>query len=270
MSSPDGFDAVVVGAGPNGLVAALSLARRGRRVLIVEAADRVGGALRSEELTLPGFVHDVGATVLPLALASAAFREIDPVAHGVEWAHPPVPVAHPLGGAAVFVYRDLDRTADALGRDARAWRALVGGAAAGGERLVDALLAPLSPRRALRAAPALLRYGVTGILPAAVVARTVLRTPEGQAVFAGLAGHSVLSLRQPATAGYGTFMAALAHEVGWPVVRGGSEKLAIALASALRQLGGEIHTGSRIRDLAELPPARSVLLDLTPRQVIAV
>jgi phytoene dehydrogenase-like protein len=270
VSAADGFDAVVVGAGPNGLVAALTLARRGRRVLVVEAADRVGGALRSEQLTLPGFQHDVGATVLPLALASAAFRELDPAAHGVEWAHPPVPAAHPMAGDAVLVYRDLDRTADALGRDARAWRALVGGVAAGGQRLVDALLSPLSAGRAVRAAPALVRYGMTGILPAEVVARAVFRTREARAVFAGMAGHSVLSLRQLATAGYGTFMSALAHEVGWPVVRGGSENLAIALASALRQLGGEIHTGTPVRDLAELPAARTVLLDLTPRQVLAI
>jgi phytoene dehydrogenase-like protein len=270
VSAADGFDAVVVGAGPNGLVAALTLARRGRRVLVVEAADRVGGALRSEQLTLPGFQHDVGATVLPLALASAAFRELDPAAHGVEWAHPPVPAAHPMAGDAVLVYRDLDRTADALGRDARAWRALVGGVAAGGQRLVDALLSPLSAGGAVRAAPALVRYGMTGILPAEVVARAVFRTREARAVFAGMAGHSVLSLRQLATAGYGTFMAALAHEVGWPVVRGGSENLAIALASALRQLGGEIHTGTPVRDLAELPAARTVLLDLTPRQVLAI
>jgi phytoene dehydrogenase-like protein len=252
------------------LVAALTLARRGRRVLVVEAAERVGGALRSEQLTLPGFVHDVGATVLPLALASPAFREVDPAAHGVVWAHPPVPAAHPMTGDAVLVYRDVDRTADALGRDARAWRALVGGVAAGGHRLVDALLSPLSPRRALCAAPALVRYGMTGILPAEVLARAALRTPEARAVFAGMAGHSVLSLRQLGTAGYGTFMAALAHQVGWPVVRGGSENLALALASALRGLGGEIHTDTPVRDLAELPAARSVLLDLTPRQVLAV
>lgn len=270
MSPADGFDAVVVGAGPNGLVAALRLARRGRRVLVVEAADRVGGALRSAELTLPGFLHDVGATVLPLALASPAFRELDPAAHGVEWSHPPIPAAHPMAGEAVLVYRDLDRTADALGRDARAWRALVGGVTSGGQRLVDALLSPLSPGLAVRAAPALVRYGMTGILPAEVVARTVFRTPQARAVFAGMAGHSVLSLRQLATAGYGSFMAGLAHQVGWPVVRGGSENLAIWMATSLRALGGEIHTGTAVRHLSELPPARSVLLDLTPRQVLAI
>jgi len=270
MTASDGFDAVVVGAGPNGLVAALTLARHGRRVLLVEAADRVGGALRTEELTLPGFRHDVGATVLPLALASPAFRELKPAEHGVEWAHPPVPAAHPLGGSAVLVYRDVERTAAALGQDGGAWRALIGGTAAGGERLVDALLSPLSPGRAVRAAPALARYGATGILPAAILARVAFRTPQARAVFAGMAGHSVLSLRQPATAGYAMFLAALAHQVGWPVVRGGTENLAISLAASLQGLGGEIHTSSPVRSLAELPPARIVILDLTPRQVLAI
>ena len=270
MTASDGFDAVVVGAGPNGLVAALTLARHGRRVLLVEAADRVGGALRTEELTLPGFRHDVGATVLPLALASPAFRELKPAEHGVVWAHPPVPAAHPLGGSAVLVYRDVERTAAALGQDGGAWRALIGGTAAGGERLVDALLSPLSPGRAVRAAPALARYGATGILPAAILARVAFRTPQARAVFAGMAGHSVLSLRQPATAGYAMFLAALAHQVGWPVVRGGTENLAISLAASLQGLGGEIHTSSPVRSLAELPPARIVILDLTPRQVLAI
>jgi len=270
VSASDGFDAVVVGAGPNGLVAALTLARQGRRVLVVEAADRVGGALRTEELTLPGFRHDVGATVLPLALASPALRELAMADDAIGWAHPPVPAAHPLQDGAVLVHRDVEQTAAALGRDAHAWRLLVGGTVAGGQRLVDALLSPLSPRHALRALPALVRYGASGILPASALACAAFRTPQARAVFAGMAGHSVLSLRQPASAGYGTFLAALAHLVGWPVVRGGSENLAIALASSLRALGGEIHTATPVRSLAELPPARSVLLDLTPRQVLAV
>jgi phytoene dehydrogenase-like protein len=270
VTAADGFDAVVVGAGQNGLVAAVTLARRGRRVLLVEASDRVGGALRTEELTLPGFVHDVGATVLPLALASPAFRELSPVLHGVEWAHPRVPVAHPLDRDAVLLYRDLEQTAAALGRDAAAWRALVGGTAAGGERLFDALLEPLSPGRALRAAPALARSGAMGILPADVLARIAFRTPQARAVFAGMAAHSQLSFRRAVTGGYGTFMSALVHRVGWPVVRGGTENLARSLASAFRDLGGEIHTGTTVRSLADLPPARSVLLDLTPRQVLAV
>ncbi|HYU66828.1 MAG TPA: NAD(P)/FAD-dependent oxidoreductase, partial [Jatrophihabitantaceae bacterium] len=263
--SADGFDAVVVGAGPNGLVAAVTLAMHGRRVLLVEAADHVGGAMRTEELTLPGFRHDVGATVLPLALASRAFREIE---LEVEWAHPPVPAAHPLDGAdAALVYRDVDRTASGFGRDGRAWRTLIGATARAGNPLVDTLMSPLGVPRAPFAAA---RYGVSGVLPATALARAAFRTDAARAAFAGMSAHSMLSLRQPITAGYGMLLAALAHSVGWPVVRGGSQGLADALAARLLGLGGEIRTGMRVGDLAELPPARSVLLDLTPRQVLEI
>jgi phytoene dehydrogenase-like protein len=268
MSDADGFDAVVVGAGPNGLVAAVTLAMHGRRVLLVEAADVVGGAMRTEELTLPGFRHDVGATVLPLALASQAFRSIRPEDDGVEWAHPPVPAAHPLDdGAAALVYRDVERTASGFGRDGRAWRALIGATARAGYPLVDTLLSPLGVPRAPFAAA---RYGISGVLPATALARAAFRTDAARAAFAGMSAHSMLSLRQPITAGYGMLLAALAHSVGWPVVRGGSQGLADALAARLLRLGGEIRTGMRVGDLAELPPSRSVLLDLTPRQVLEI
>jgi phytoene dehydrogenase-like protein len=263
--SADGFDAVVVGSGPNGLVAAVTLAMHGRRVLLVEAADHVGGAMRTEELTLPGFRHDVGATVLPLALASRAFREIE---LEVEWAHPPVPAAHPLDDAdAALVYRDVDRTASGFGRDGRAWRALIGATARAGYPLVDTLMSPLGVPRAPFAAA---RYGISGVLPATALARAAFRTDAARAAFAGMSAHSMLSLRQPITAGYGMLLAALAHSVGWPVVRGGSQGLADALAARLLRLGGEIRTGMRVGDLAELPPSRSVLLDLTPRQVLEI
>jgi phytoene dehydrogenase-like protein len=263
--SADGFDAVVVGAGPNGLVAAVTLAMHGRQVLLVEAADHVGGAMRTEELTLPGFRHDVGATVLPLALASRAFREIE---LEVEWAHPPVAAAHPLDDAdAALVHRDVDRTASGFGRDGRAWRALIGATARAGYPLVDTLMSPLGVPRAPFAAA---RYGISGVLPATALARAAFRTDAARAAFAGMSAHSMLSLRQPITAGYGMLLAALAHSVGWPVVRGGSQGLADALAARLLRLGGEIRTGMRVGDLAELPPSRSVLLDLTPRQVLEI
>jgi phytoene dehydrogenase-like protein len=266
----DGFDAVVVGAGPNGLVGAITLAAAGRRVLLVEAAARVGGAMRSEELTLPGFVHDVGASVLPLALASPAFQDIALGPDEVRYAHSPVPAAHPLEGDAVLVHRDIAQMASELGGDAVAWRRLIGASARAGQPLIDALMSPLSPSRALRAAPALARYGATGALPATVLGRLAFRGQRARATLAGMAAHSVLSLRQPISAGYGTFLAALAHTVGWPVVIGGTERLAIALAARLCRLGAEIHTSSPIGDLRVLPPARIILLDLTPRQVVEI
>ncbi len=264
----DGFDAVVVGSGPNGLVGAVRLAETGRRVLLIEAADTLGGGLRTEELTLPGFRHDVCATVVPLTLASPAFRSIDPTRDGVEFLHPPIPAAHPLdSGPAGLVLRDATATAGSFGRDATAWRATVGATARAGFPLVDTLLAPLDlPPRALLAA---LRYGVLGAPPATVTAK-LFRDPAARAVFAGMAAHSILDLAAPITAGYGLLLAALAHSVGWPVVRGGTQSLADGLVTRLRSLGAEIVRGWRVHDLGALPPTPITLLDITPRQLLEI
>lgn len=266
-SDSAGYDAVVVGSGPNGLVGAVRLAETGRRVLLVEAAARPGGGLRTEELTLPGFRHDVCATVVPLAMASPAFRALDPTRDGVRFVHPPVPAAHPLDGEpAALVLRDEAATAAGFGRDGAAWRASVGATARAGFPLVDTLLAPLDvPRTLLPAA----RYGVLGALPATVAGR-LFRTTAARAAFAGMAAHSVLDLHEPVTAGYGMLLAALAHSVGWPVVRGGSQSLADGLVARLRGLGGEVVTDTPVRDLADLPAAPITLLDVTPRQFLAI
>ncbi|MDQ4021724.1 MAG: NAD(P)/FAD-dependent oxidoreductase [Actinomycetota bacterium] len=274
MSRADGFDAVVVGSGPNGLVAAVTMAEAGRRTLLVEAGDTVGGGLRTEELTLPGFRHDVCATVLPLALASPAFRALGYQEGGLEddgvrWAHPPVATAHPLDDHdAVLVYRDLDATAAGLGGDGRRWRATVGVTAKAGDPLVDSVLAPLNlpPKAPL----ALARYGALGAWPATWLARAAFRGARARAAFAGMAAHSIMDLDSPITAGYGLLLAALAHHVGWPVVTGGSQALADALVARLHRHGGEVATGTAVRDLAELPPAASILLNLTPRQVLDI
>lgn len=264
----DGFDAVVVGSGPNGLVAAVTMAAAGRRTLLVEAAETIGGGLRTEELTLPGFRHDVCATVLPLALASAAFRELRPEDDGVRWAHPPVAAAHPLDDHdAVLVHRDLAATVAGLGADGSRWRATIGATAKAGSPLVDSLLAPLD----LPLAPlALARYGAIGGWPATRAARAVFGDTRARAAFAGMAAHSMLDLHSPITAGYGLLLAALAHHVGWPVVEGGSLRLADALIARLGRHGGEVATGTPVRSFADLPPARSILLNITPRQFVAI
>jgi phytoene dehydrogenase-like protein len=261
----DGFDAVVVGSGPNGLVGALRLARAGQRVLLVEAGGTVGGGLRTEELTLPGFRHDVCATVVPLALASPAFRALG---LDVAYDHPPVPAAHPLDGApAALVQRSEGATAAGFGRDGAAWRAAVGATARAGFPLVDTLLAPLHlPPAAPLAA---VRYGALGALPTTAAAR-VFRDPAARAALAGMAAHSMLDLAQPLTAGYGLLLAALAHSVGWPVVRGGTQSLADALVRELRALGGEVVTGWHVRDLDELPPAPITLLDTSTRALLEI
>jgi phytoene dehydrogenase-like protein len=208
----------------------------------------------------------VCATVLPLARASAAFRDLQ---LPVEWAHPAVPAAHPLDGQdAVLIHQDLERAADGLGPDARAWRATVGATARAGPELVDSLLSPLQwPRAPL---PAVARYGALGLLPATALAAVAFRGQRARAALAGMAAHSMLDLRAPITGGYGLLLAALAHQVGWPLVRGGSQRLADALVERFRQHGGEAVSGCRVRSLADVPAAPVRLLDLTPRQVLAV
>lgn len=269
MTDPD---AIVVGSGPNGLAAALRLAAAGRRVLVVESAMVAGGGLRTAELTLPGFRHDVCATILPLALASPAFRAVDV---DVSWAQPPIAFGHPLpDGTAATAVRSIDDTARGLGVDGPRWRASVGGLAGAGPALLDALLSPMRPpagpiARSPRAVAELVRFGILG-LPGASTTGRLFRTPAGRALFAGLAAHSVLDHSAPLTSGYGLVLGALAHAVGWPAVRGGSQVLADALIARLRALGGEIVLGERVTDLGELPRAPVILLDLAPRGVLAV
>mgnify|MGYP001819091784 FL=1 len=266
--------AVVVGSGPNGLVAAVTLARAGWEVTVFEAAERPGGGVRSEELTIPGVLHDVCSAIHPLAQASPAFRELaasdtPPETHGLSWVHPDVPLAHPLdGGRAAVLHRGVDETAELLGADAVAYRRLFGPLVAAGSDLVDGLLSPLTvpPAHPLTLA----RFGALGVLPARTLAHRGFDTEEAQALFAGLAGHSILSLRAPVTAGYGLMLGTLAHLVGWPMARGGSQRIADALVGVLEGLGGRVECNRRIETLAQLPSADAVLLDVTPRQALAI
>ncbi|HTY72123.1 MAG TPA: NAD(P)/FAD-dependent oxidoreductase [Actinomycetes bacterium] len=262
-------DAVVVGSGPNGLVAAVRLAQAGLRVVVLEAAERVGGGLRTEELTLPGFRHDVCATVHALAQAAVAFRELGLERDGLTYAHPPVPLGHPLDALpAVILDRDVDTTARGLGRDGRAWRTLVASMAAAGPEVVDGLLSPMQvpPRHPLRLAA----FGARGIWPATWVNAAAFREPRARALFAGVSAHAILPLTSPATSGYGLMLASLAHSVGWPVAVGGSQAIADALVRRLRSLGGEVVTGTDVRRLSALPSHRVALLDITPRQFLRI
>jgi phytoene dehydrogenase-like protein len=265
----DGLDAIVVGAGPNGLAAAIELARAGRQVRIYEAADEVGGGSRSAELTLPGFIHDVCSAVHPLGVASTFFRSLDLARHGLEWVQPQAPLAHALApGRSVVLERDLEATRRNVGRDGDAWVRLFGPLAREWERLAPTLLGPVvrPPRHPLLLA----RFGLPAVLPATSLARIAFREPAARALFAGMAGHSMLRLGRPLTASFGLVLGMLAHAVGWPVARGGSGRIAAALEAEARSLGVEIVIGHRVDALAELPDARTVILDLTPRQVVAV
>jgi phytoene dehydrogenase-like protein len=265
------LDAIVVGAGPNGLAAAIALAREGHAVRVYEAADTVGGGARSAELTLPGFVHDPCASVHPLSLASPFLRSLDLERHGLDWVHPEAPLAHALTPALSLVLpRSLDDPAldEALGRDAAAWRRLFGPLAREWERIIPMLLRPVPrpPRHPLLVA----RFGLPALLPAVDLARLAFREPAARALLAGMSAHSMLSLRAPLSGSFALVLGLLAHGVGWPVARGGSGAIARALEAEARARGVELVTGHPVASLRDLPLARAVLLDLTPRQVLAV
>jgi phytoene dehydrogenase-like protein len=269
MSPVSDFDVVVVGAGPNGLVAAVTLARAGRRVLVIEAASTPGGGTRSQALTRPGHVHDVCSAVHPLALASPVLRDLPLADHGLEWVHPGAPLAHPLdGGRAVLLERSVDATALALGDDdGAAYLRLMTPLVGRGRSIVDAVLSPLT-RPPLASAAPLARFGRSAVQPAQWFAARRVASEEAQALFAGLAAHSVQPLAAPATAGVGLLLGVLGHLVGWPLARGGSQAIADALVALLLAEGGEVVVGHPVRSLHDVPPAPAIVCDLTPRQLL--
>jgi phytoene dehydrogenase-like protein len=268
MTRATHYDAVIVGSGPNGLAAAITLARAGRSVLVIEGRDTVGGGMRTAELTLPGFRHDICSAAHPLGMASPFFRSLPLEQHGLRWIQPDAPLAHPLDhGQAVVLDRSFDATAAYLGRDAAAYRRLIEPLAGRWQEILGDLLGPLSvPSHPVSFA----RFGAGAILPAATLARTWFRGQRARALFAGLAAHSIMPLQRPLTAAYGLMLGLLAHGVGWPMPAGGSQAIADTLASYLRSLGGEIRTGWWVRSLAELPPAAAYLFDITPRDLLKI
>jgi phytoene dehydrogenase-like protein len=260
--------AIVVGSGPNGLAAAITLAQAGCDVTVFEAEDTIGGGTRSAALTLPGFVHDVCSAIHPLGIASPFFRALPLADHGLEWIQPPAPLAHPLDdGTAVLLERSIDATGEGLGSDAGAYRSLLARLVAKWETLLDGVLGPLWPPRH----PLLLaRFGLEGIRSARGLAEGRFRGDRARALFAGLAAHSVLSLDAAGSASFGLILGTLGHAVGWPFPRGGSQAIATALAAHLVSLGGKVVTAHRVSAAAELADADVVMFDITPRQLPAI
>jgi len=266
MSSGGTYDAVVVGAGPNGLAAAVELARNGRSVVVLEAQERIGGGASSAGLTLPSFVHDLGSAIHPLGLASPFFNQLPLREYGLEWVHPEAPLAHPFDdGTAAVLERSVDETADGLGPDRDAYRRAVG-------PLVEdfsALTAPFYGKpRPPRHPLALALVAMRSLRPARALAEDLFAGERAKGLFAGNAAHSFLPMEERPSAMFGFVLGVLGHAVGWPFPKGGAQAIADALASYLVSLGGEIRTGVRVRDVAEVPKTRAVLFDLTPRQIL--
>jgi phytoene dehydrogenase-like protein len=262
------YDAAVIGSGPNGLAAAITIAQSGHSVIVYEAQPTIGGGARSENLTAPGFIHDVCSAVYPLAIGSPFFRTLPLNQHGLGWIQPPAPLAHPLDdGTAVVLERSVEVTSDNLDVDKKGYRKIIQPLVDGWDGLANDILAPPRfPQRPFSFA----RFGLHAILPARRFAERVFAGPRARALFAGLAAHSMLPLEFMASAAFGLVLGVAAHALGWPIARGGAQKLADALASHLRQLGGEIVVNRRITTLDEIASCRVVLCDLTPRQLLNI
>jgi phytoene dehydrogenase-like protein len=260
---------VVVGAGPNGLAAAIVAAQAGYSVEVFEAEPEPGGAARTLELTLPGYLHDFGSAVHPMAVASPFFQSLPLHEHGLDWIHSPVPLAHPLDdGTVVLLERDLMEAKREFGRDGASWKSLIGPLAEQWKELAPEILQPMFhlPRHPLLLA----KFGFRGLTPAFSFANRHFVEARTKALFAGLAAHSFLALDEPMSTAVGLVLAATAHAVGWPIPLGGAQSITRALVSHLESLGGVVKTSSRVEKLEALGNFKFALCDVTPRQLLQI
>jgi phytoene dehydrogenase-like protein len=260
--------ALVVGAGPNGMAAAIMLAEAGRSVRVYEAADQVGGGTRTEELTLPGFLHDVCSAIHPFGIASPVFQRFQLEQHGLDWAFSPVELAHPFDdGSVALLKRSIQETGESLGADGQAWGKLMQPFVDNADRLLNAML---YPHDGVKNPLLMARFGLHAIRSAKGLVNAYFTEPHARGLFAGIAAHSFLRMDQSPSAALGLVLGFMGHSHGWPSARGGSQAIAGALAAHLRSLGGEIVTGNRVDSFDDLPDAGAVLFDVTPRQLIRI
>ncbi len=269
MRSSVEYDAIVIGAGPNGLAAAVTLAQAGCSVLVLEAKSTIGGGCRTQELTLPGYLHDVCAAIHSTGRLSPVFRSLPLEQYGLEWIYSPVEVAHPMDGdQAVLVTQSVEETAHQLGVDASSYSRLMTPLVRQHEEIIVDIYAGMRiPPRHIMATT---RFGLPSLLPAETLAHLRFKGEKARGLFAGMAGHAVLPLNSLATSGVGLMFLILAHAVGWPMAKGGSQKIVDALAAYLLSLGGEIRTDNEVKSMDELPASRCVLFDTTPWQMVKI
>lgn len=262
------FDAVVVGAGPNGLAAAITLRKAGLSVLLLEKKDTIGGGMRSEELTLPGFIHDVCSAVHPMAVASPFFTGLPLDQFGLQLIQPDIPAAHPFDdGTAAALYRSLEDTARQVPADKDRYLKLFSPLLENWPHIASSLLGPLRiPAHPLKMA----KFGAAALLPATILAKRKFRSPQFKALFTGMAAHSIQPLSNIATSAIGLVLSIVGHDKGWPVPKGGSQQIANAMGAYLRSIGGVVQTGYHVSSLSQLPPSKIVLLDVTPRQLLQI